>query len=255
MLAILLLSGARGCGTSATCLCTRQRTRRSGAGAWRGRTTGRGARSYPVILHTIAWYKREENHWPRCAPCHCYDENALSRRGGRGGETQKPGAAGAGGQGAAACDCPAALTLLLLMMMTCTWIEVVLDLCCSTWPCPDPSGARWQPPRRWLLLLAVVQGAGASLVPPASALARSVLARLGLSVGAGTLVGAFLALELVPRQASLQVGGEGGERRGGGRHALAQRATAAVGGTRAPPEHARRFQHAPPAVAHAQPWP
>jgi len=60
-------------------------------------------------------------------------------------------------------------------------------------------------PHRWLLLVAVVLSAGSTLVGGHSAVAGSALARVGLSAVAGTLVGLYIALEMVPNQPLLQV--------------------------------------------------
>jgi len=59
---------------------------------------------------------------------------------------------------------------------------------------------------RWLLLAAVVLSASAIILGGRSAAARSASARVGLAAVIGSLVGLYIALEVVPHQAVLQVG-------------------------------------------------
>uniref|UniRef100_A0A7S3R236 Uncharacterized protein n=1 Tax=Dunaliella tertiolecta TaxID=3047 RepID=A0A7S3R236_DUNTE len=58
---------------------------------------------------------------------------------------------------------------------------------------------------RWLLLVAVILGAGSTILGGHSSVSRSALARIGLSAVIGTLVGLYIALEVVPHQFILQL--------------------------------------------------
>ncbi|KAF5835484.1 hypothetical protein DUNSADRAFT_7324 [Dunaliella salina] len=58
---------------------------------------------------------------------------------------------------------------------------------------------------RWLLLLAVILGAGSTILGGHSSVSRSALTRVGLSAVIGTLVGLYIALEVVPHQFVLQI--------------------------------------------------